>query len=110
MNDPFARLGYLIMRFRWVIFLLWLVLMPIAVRPGGVESVGLSQGWRVSRRVIRGRQSRRRAGEGLRRLEQQHGGRRSLHSATLTTDDAAFKDEVVASGSGWRLLRARGAS
>jgi uncharacterized membrane protein YdfJ with MMPL/SSD domain len=96
MNDPFARLGYGIMRFRWIILLFWLVLLPIAGGLGASKASGYLKGGGF---VLTSSES----GKAAAVLAREFGGSNAslaivvFHSPTLTIDDAAFKDEVTAS-------------
>lgn len=96
MNDPFGRLGYGIMRFRWLIFLFWLVLMPVAGGLGASKASGYLKGGGF---VLPSSES----GKAAAVLAKDFGGSNSntavvvFRSKTLTIDDAAFRDEVQAS-------------
>ena len=42
MNDPFARFAALVARFRWIVLLIWLVVLPVAGSQGAAKAATFS--------------------------------------------------------------------
>lgn len=95
MNDPFARLGALMARFRWVVLVFWLVLLPIAGSQGASKAATVLRGGGF---VLPGSDS----AEAAEVLSREFGASGEvnavvvLRSATRTVDDPVFRSEATA--------------
>ena len=95
MNDPFARFGALMARFRWVVLLIWLVILPVAGSQGAAKASTVLRGGGF---VLPGSDSANAATI----LSREFGASGEVNaivvfrSPTLTVDDAAFRSEATA--------------
>ena len=95
MNDPFARLGALMARFRWVVLVLWIAVMPLAGALGASKAAGVLRGGGF---IVPDSASANAAAT----LGQEFGGSNTsnaivvFRSATRTIDDPVFRDEATA--------------
>ncbi|MFN8538973.1 MAG: MMPL family transporter [Thermomicrobiales bacterium] len=95
MNDPFARFAGLVARFRWIVLLLWIAIMPISGALGASKAAGVLRGGGF---VAPGSDSDKAAAA----LGDEFGGNNAsnaivvFRSTTLTADDPTFKGEATA--------------
>lgn len=94
-NDPFARLGAFMARFRWVVLILWIAILPIAGALGASKAAGVLRGGGF---VVPNSASAKAATT----LGQEFGGSNTsnaivvFRSETLTIDDPTFRTEATA--------------
>ena len=95
MNDPFARFAALMARFRWVVLVVWIAIMPIAGALGASKAAGVLRGGGF---LVPGSESATAAAV----LGEEFGGSNSsnaivvFRSTTLTVDDPTFRSEATA--------------
>jgi putative drug exporter of the RND superfamily len=95
MNDPFARFAGVMARFRWIVLIIWIAIMPIAGALGASKAAGVLRGGGFS---VPGSES----ADVATALGREFGGSNSsnaivvFRSPTLTADDPTFRGEATA--------------
>lgn len=94
-NDPFARWSALMARFRWIVLVVWIAIMPVAGALGASKAAGVLRGGGF---VVPNSASANAAAT----VGREFGGSNTsnaivvLYSSTLTVDDPTFRDEATA--------------
>src|SRR5205823_5811940 len=94
MNDPFARLGAAMVRLRWPVFLVWIILIPVA---GGLGASKAASALKGGGFVVAGSESAR-AGDLLARefnASSENNALLVFRSPAQTADDPAYQTQVA---------------
>ncbi|HET8628203.1 MAG TPA: MMPL family transporter [Thermomicrobiales bacterium] len=94
MNDPFARLGALMVKLRWVVLVCWIIILPVAGALGASKAASVLKGGGF---VVAGSDSAK-AADVLAKRFNASGDNNALvvlHSSSLTVDDPAFQSAAT---------------